>query len=464
MTEGSPDKAGRRLILATLSGGAGDPSYRPLHLDPAVYNVYLCNAAVVWGVMFDPRAGDSIVAKDAFNYVGKVDYERVAATPTTAPASAPVTGTVVLPGVDGTVVDFGHRSDLLLMAAYGPSVDNKTNSVLYAARGDGSRALPIYWTTGTLVSAALSPDDRYALVVDAQAQQDPAGKAIVSALLLALDDTGSGPPPRPVTIRQITMGGVYSGADLGTAVAGRLSISAVFLEKGMFANKLLLAWYDGSPAGTTRIRLVDVAHPLEALCETGIDLDNQGFLPVLEQANGRTLLLFNEGFDLMGGASKPREIDLRMLQADTRTDGATETTTVTARSYQMLLPEWDSTSGSFPYLSNIMLHGNSLIYQIETYDYSSGRITYKTYEIPVASAQGPAAQPTLLAGITLRPAVPDGQDVALGGVMGAAAYAYRDAQGTLHARAYDADVDVPLDKGVGAIVKLNATTYYKVLH
>jgi len=130
------------------------------------------------------------------------------------------------------------------------------------------------------------------------------------------------------------------------------------------------------------------------------------------------------------------------------------------------VPQGGVKYGDIRYLSNPTLRGDNVIYQTEIVDESSGQMSHNAYSIPVDSAhdqQGTSIQPMPLFNSVLPAGPPGWIDDARSGIAGTGAYAYIDAQGTLHARSYDADVDVPLEKGVGPVVQLNANTFEKSL-
>ncbi len=197
LTEGLSDKAGRRLIMATFPGSAGEPGFVSLQFDPVSSNFYICGDDGVWGLRYSPTTSEPVTAKGLFNNVS-LSYEKLGEQ-TTGQVGREVRGsvthrvaTVVMPGTDGIVADFGHNGNKLLLAAHGPHLNNIASTQLYLTEADGSDQRVVFSTTGSLVSALLSPDDQYALVISSQPLESPAGQALVVATLLTLD--GAAPP------------------------------------------------------------------------------------------------------------------------------------------------------------------------------------------------------------------------------------------------------------------------------
>ncbi len=463
IAQGSPDKVGRRLVMAELSGESGDPKFVDLQLNPMDYNFYVCGNAGVWGIRYDPGISDTIIAKGILDGFSPT-YEATA--PQATGRGTDVVAPVATPGTDGVVADFGHggtAADELLLAAHGTRADNKSGTELYLAGADGSHPRLVFSTGGTLVSAILSPDDRHALVVASEAPANLAGSLAVNAILLTLD--GSVPPR---TLERISLDDASAAYNIPSPLAGRLSLSGVFLENGAFKNKLLLSWAEGSPATGVRIRLLDIANPDNILTEATVPDEQIGVLPVVESPDGRTLLLYEQDAAPTPVAGKSPTVYLEVLQAEAGTGD------VKANSFNVPLPATNTSSDSTPYFMNPAVRGSNLVYSVETF--TTMPETTSAYSLPLAdlgdqnSDEGRrtdigAAQPLQLFS-HIWPATqsigdPGPEPVS---VSGPGAYAYTDSNGTLHAHLYDAAGDISLEPGVGTIFELNASYFYKVLH
>ncbi len=472
--QGSPDKAGRALVIATLLGGSGDPTYSTLHLNPADYNYYICNRQGVWGLRYLPSNTNPIVPSSAFGSASMV-YEPISALGT-AP-KGPITATVVMPGTGGMVVDFGRDTGLLLLAARGASIDGKSATNLYVTAGDGGNARLVFSTTGALLSAKISPDEHHALVVTAQAPASSAApgaqaiddKMVVSAALVSLDRSGQDAPP--TTLLTVSMNALMDAGGMPYLVGGGLTMNGVFLEQGAFKDTLLLAWRDPTAPTQARLRLVDVSHSWKTLYDGAIDYSNFGYVPQLAVEDGQAIFIYSLGVVPTVETGKQPTAGVTMLSAQTRkeADGTTPSTTVTAANLALPLPQegiggtGTGTSDS-EFISNPALVGSNLIY--DTSAYTADQFVDNVYSIPISQAQqhgGVTAQPLLVHTSSFPLADQTLADEAQRGTAGPGAYAYVDAQHTLHAHLYDADVEVVLESGIEAIFPLTPPGYENVL-
>jgi hypothetical protein len=294
--------------------------------------------------------------------------------------------------------------------------------------------------------------------VASEAPANLAGSLAVSAILLTLD--GSIPPR---TLQRISLDKDSAAYNIPSPLAGRLSFSGVFLENGVFKNKLLLSWSEGSPVTGIRIRLLDVANPDNILTEADMPDEQVGVLPVVESPDGRSLLLYEQDAAPTPVAGKPLTVYLEVLQAETGTGK------VKANGYNIPLPPANASSDSTPYFMNPTVRGSNLIYSVETF--TTMPETTSAYSLPLAdpsdqnSGGRGAAQPLQLFS-HIWPATQSIGDTGPEpvGVPGPGAYAYTDSSGTLHAHLYDAAGDISLEPGVGTIFELSASYFYKVLH
>lgn len=426
--EGNPDKAGRRLVMATLPGVVSDDlKFDTLQLDPASYNFYVCGDNGVWGARYDPSTVEPILLKGLFNNVS-LTYEEPGQQ--FLAKGKPV----AMPGTDGRVADFGHKGDSLLIAAHGQGPSDKTDSKLYFARGDGTDGRIVFSTTDDLVSAALSPDDRYALVVSAQPIASPSfrytGDVIVSATLLTLD--GSSPP---TLLQKISLHGDDSpNVDpILQMVRDRLSISSIFLEEGAFKNRLLLGWSKGT---SVEIWLLDPSHPQVPLADTSMDYTQGGVIAVVEQPDTQTLLLYNLAAAPIPATGPTATASLLMLQADAHSGE------VTASACNVPLPQAEPGTQGTAYFMSPTLRGDNLVYRVDTHFDMRETYDYNVYSISLSGQ----AQPARIFGgqwSALQSVKSIGQPLSF---PGPSAYTYMDAEGNLHARLYTSTVDVTLEK------------------
>jgi hypothetical protein len=454
--EGSPDKAGRRLIMATLPDGSGELKFDNLQLDPVDFNFYVCGDDGVWGLRYDPSTAEPIIIKGFFNNVS-LAYDKPG-------QQATGKGTqVVMPGTDGRVADFGHSGDTLLIAAHGRGGTDMTDSQLYFARGDGSEARLVFSTTDDLLSAVLSPDGRYALVVSAQpivlSSFTYSGQVIVSAILVTLD--GSAPPSLLQKV-SIHSAGTPSLDTIRSMLRDRISISGVFLENGAFENKLLLAWSDFDTSSNARVWLLDPSNPHVLLADTSVDYAQTGVIPVIEQPDGRTLLMYNLGAASPPATGRTTVAGLVTLQADAGTHY------VTINTYKVPLPRADPGSEGAAYFMNPTLRGTNLIYRVDTHFDMRETYDYNVYSLPLAPAledgkYSNATQPQKIFGGTWSAMRAMSRARPQLEFAGPGAYAYTDGDGTLHAHLYDSDVDVTLERDSGNQIAFNANDYFKVL-
>ncbi|MGA7731781.1 MAG: hypothetical protein WCD37_10990 [Chloroflexia bacterium] len=472
ISQGSPDKVGRRLVMAALSGGITSfvldgVEFVDLQLNPVDYNFYICGDAGVWGIRYDPRVSEKVIARGRFDGFTPT-YEKI------APQAGGMSGTVarvVMPGTDGVVADFGHEGggvgtgnggDKILLAAHGPGADNQAGTHLYFADADGSGPSLVFSTTDTLISALLSPNDRHALVVASQEIESPTGKALVVAILLTLDGTA---PPK--LLQKISVDDDTNSPGISPVLAGRLTITGVFLESDAFKNKLLLGWSRGELALGVRLRLLDVSNPDRVLVETDMPYEQTGVLSVVEQPDGRTVLLYNQGVAATTVAGKPLTAYLKMLRVEVGSDN------VKVGSYSVPVPVSSTSGQSTPYFMNPTLRGDYLVYSVEAF--TTMPESSSSYSLLLrgwggdkggvgGSIQGQSVQPIQVFSRSWPARQSVGDAGPEWGVAGPGAYAYTDSQGTLHAHLYDAQVDVTLETGVGTILALNANYFYKVLY
>ncbi|MBF6611697.1 MAG: hypothetical protein IVW55_01035 [Chloroflexi bacterium] len=446
MPQGSPDKVGRRLVMDTLS--SGEQLVVKLQFSPLDYNFYICGQNGVWGLRYDPSISETPIAKGILNSFTWT-YEEVGGK--VAP--------VVIDSTRGTVADIGQGGagghDMLLFARR-ISPDNKAaGTQLYLAGADGSNPRFVYTTTIPIISALLSGDGKHALVVEAQPIEG-INKATVAASLLTLD--GSVPP---ITLQKVPLGGFTDSSGMSSLLTGQLSISGVFLQKGAFKGKLLLGWANGTPASSVTVWLLDVSDPGKPLVEATIPYAHTGSLPVLEGIDGSAMLLYNQGVPAVPVGDKWPAASLLVLRA------VAGTNKVEASSYSVPVPLNDTSSDSTPYFMNPTLRGANLVYSVETFSTMPDSSSVYSLTLPDKASTGQVGEPGQPVQIFSR-TWPAGRIFGKGGansgVAGPGAYAYTDNVGALHAHQYGANVDVQLEKGVGAIFALNSDEISEIMH
>jgi hypothetical protein len=456
ITQGLPDKVGRRVMLATLPKGGEAPKFESLQFNPVDYNFYISGEAGVWGIRYTPGMPDTVISK------GTVDgfdptYEVV---PSKTTGSAPSFGglsAVTMPGADGVVADFGHKSieggDVLLLAAHAPGTKSNPVTQLFLTRADGSEQRVVFSTTDLLISAQLSPDDRHALVVTSAMVEmaGPTQRQSVTAILLTLDGTA---PPRQ--LQKIMVDLPFGLAGSSAMLASDLTISGIFLDNGAFSNTVLLGWVDNKSGPDVMVRLLDVSNPDKVLAETSIPYAQLGVLTVAEQTDGRSLVLYNQGAPPLNQESSPLSTVVEALMVEAGSDK------ITASIYNVPLPQGIAPSGSTPYLMSPSLHGNNLTYTVEAF--TTHPETSEIYSLDLAGASAQGGELRQISSSTWSSSQANGRTWPAPSVAGPGDYGYVDAGGTLHAHAYDSEADASLETGIGNIFVLTANYFYKVLH
>jgi len=341
----------------------------------------------------------------------------------------------------------------LLLAAHAPGTNSNPVSQLFLTRADGSEPRLVFSTTDLLVSAQLSPDDRHALVVTSAMVEmaGPTQRQSVAAFLLTLDGTA---PPRQ--LQEIQVNAPFGSAGSAAMLASDLTVGGVFLENGAFSNKLLLGWVDNTSGADVRIRLLDASNPDKVLAETSIHYGQIGVLRVVEQTDGRAIVLYNQGIPPTYQTGSPPSTLLEVLRAEPGTGK------IEASSYNIPLPQGIAPDESTQYLMNTSLHGNDLIYTVEAF--TTQPETSETYSLDLAAPGAQASRPAEITSSTWSSSQANGRTWPPPSVAGPGAYGYVDLVGTLHAHAYDAQADVSLETEVGNIFTLSSNYFYKVLH
>jgi len=234
-----------------------------------------------------------------------------------------------------------------------------------------------------------------------------------------------------------------------------MSISGVFLEGATLRNKLLLGWSEGT---SIRIQLIDPSDPQEFLLgDTSIDYAQTGVLPVLELPHSSTLLLYNQGDPPRPGAGQTLTAKLWTLPVVIQDGKATYP--VTAISRNVPIPQAEPGTKGTAYFMSPAMRTSNLIYRVETHFDLRESYDYNVYNLSLVSVK----QPVRIVGGTLsamQTGMSAGPSLSFAGPY---AYAYTDSLSMLHARLYESDLDVTLQRAGEMRIAFNANDYVKVL-
>jgi hypothetical protein len=443
MPEGSPTMKGRRLMSVRLAAApAGSqsatraaPQFDSLSLNPADYNQYICGDAGVWGARYNRFAKEIDIPKSS---LGSQTYTYEA-------FGSALTSTVAFAGGQGTVVDLGKRGHRVLLAGYGQPQDNSAVQQLYVASPDGSNPRVVYSTTGVIIDAALSPDERRVLVISAQ----PSGQA-ATQLTADLIDEESALPRKTVARAIIDM---PFGPDVGRSLLGWLEVSGVFLQRGVFQGKLLVTWPNGNKVSLV---LLDPAQPEVPLLATNIDEAVRSYIVVYESPDGATLILKDRARSFSGLSNQAAVSYVTVIRAGPGATANESIKSATIGNYGIALgPGARARYGRPLSLQDLALRNDCLIYETQTR--SRDRQGLLAYLLPLADLGKPSANPTQLLNISTPPGRGQNTGLSLQRHYGLSMFAYTDNVGTLHARLYTSgsDLDLALEKDIGPIYTLN---------
>jgi hypothetical protein len=433
ITEGSPEKQGRHLMVATLSSDRTHASFASLTLNPADYNTYVCGEAGMWGERYGLEPSGLKIGVDTLYNFSALAYEAF---------NSPITSSLSLPGPSAVVADLGRGGRRVLLAAFGSGAGGKHNTEVSLAGPDGSSPTVIYTTTGLLINALLSPDERYAFVVAAELPPHPSvptDRLVVSGKLLDLQ--GHAPP---VELAQMST----SEGPTPYNLSGRFSMGGAFLAGGILRNKLLVGRAEGE---SIKLLLIDPQSPGQVLAQASINPRNANIVPILEQSDGQTAILYSQDGFSSQAQDKPPSADVLIFHMQSQGGGVTVTT------HSIPLATDGSPNGTTPFLYSVLLHGTDLIFALNGVGASGvGSMTdrqqsYSVYSLPVGGEGKSSPQPAEIFRYTLP--VVGGGPLSVPFFLGPNALGYTDAGGMFHVQPYDVSIDTPLGRDIGNIIQ-----------
>ena len=427
-TPGFPDLAGRQLMAASFREGSG-PVFHKLALDPARYNYYVQGEAGVWGIRFPTRAEMSIpvMPVQGFPEGFELGYEEY---------GSGITSTLRI-AHNMAVTDLGATGKHMLVAQLDREAEDRGRVRLYVAGPDGSQPRLVYTTTSGIKNARFSPDERYVLVITVDHIEEERGR--MAAVLV---DLQSDAPPRTLVENDAV---VYFG-DTWMHVDQAMGVSASFLYKGYFKNKLLVAstlWDAAARGYATDIRLIDLEQPNWTIGIAHLPSDGQSGsgVPIFEHGDGNALVIHSSSYGRSYLPRTPVTTSLSIARFEPSQVPYTYLP-VQPLSYERVFLASPQDSGYRPNFSNFMVRGKDLIYSVDTaYNtvFTSTFYSVPTFELGKKEPERKEVLSfTRLGDNGARPSV----------VMGPGMFAYVDESNALHARTYDGGVDVVLERGV----------------
>lgn len=442
------DKEGRRLMVAILDGERANVTFEALQFNPEDYAYYMAGDEGVWGLHYRRPSELLSIPKGMFGDMGS-DYQAFGSS---------ITRAVALIGSDGVIADLGKRGNTTLLVGRSDSKADGDTVGVYAAGPDGSNPRQVFSTTGTVVSAILSPDEQRAVVIAAEPDGSSSTDRIrVSAKMLDLAGTHW-----PVKIVETSLPGRYGYANINSSLAERFSMSTVFLEKGAFEGKLLIGWLEGA---VVELRLLDISTPggtmlTRTIWRTSFSatrLTSGPSITAVEQTDGQTLILYDQSRPLERGARSAMMVEMKMFRVGEGGEVVVSEHVIPSPGFEEAIR-----SDTAPYLSRPFVRGDWLVYAIfGVVDRQNWQQEYKVYSLPLTDMGKSSPRPRQVFGEALDLQSIYGQQ---GGVVaGPRALAYVDKGGKLHARLYSSDVDVILEERVDFIRPLDTNYFYKVL-
>lgn len=410
--EGSPEKEGRRLMLASVEGE--QVRFTPLAFDPADYHFYRVGERGVWALKYvreSSAQGDAMPRRTMQGFADfRVDYQGL---------GSPTVATLHTPSQGWTIADFSGDGDHFLLADLSQAQSPNPASRLYIAHsGRGDRRL-IYTYPGDLGSAHLSPDGRWVLVT-AFTRED---RFFETASIVLLETRGQS---SPVVLAQKRIGGgemVYPP-----------SLAAGFQRDGPLAGKVVVA--DRNYRRDTTFSVIDPAAPGKPLAVVKTDertYSKDVIWAYADEGEEEAALVWRSP-----GVVVRREGRYIILNA---TKMVPQTETHTAR----VLVSDDADDG---HISLTGVKGSNLLFQvIGNSAAGSGERPLSIYSVPMQALEGEETKATLIY------KVPPERDFVLlgsGVYYGPGMLAYTQ-EGELHARTYDGKFDVKLESGVTAL-------------
>ncbi|MDQ6692937.1 MAG: hypothetical protein M3014_00725 [Chloroflexota bacterium] len=440
------NKAERHIVLARLSDDRKQAGFLNLHLVPGGDHAYVFGELGVWTLSHYGSPADSPGINGWKYGAGSFVYEVYGGNP--------VTGTLAITAGDIGIMDVGRHAGRMLVAAGGQMENNRLISRVYATEPDGGKATALYSTAGTLISAQLSPDEHYALIVSAEQDAAAPERLALTANLFDLKPgSRSQGKNAPVIAAQTVVAGTHASGDMAARLGSDFHLGALFLDDGAFKGKLLLGWVEGS---SMKLRLVDPSNAQAPLAETSVKYLNTAYykapvnMQAVVQSDGQTLLVYNLAQPLAQASNAPGEpftTLVKLFRAPIQKGD------VEVSDYEISLPQSYVPSDKVPYLSDVVFSDAGLVYEITT------GIDLTVYGLPVSRTyKTTPAPPTRVLTIPLYSV--QGSGVPIYGLKGPRALAYLDNENVLHVRPYNAETDVALESGVSSMVSSPATNFY----
>jgi hypothetical protein len=442
------EKEGRRLMVATLDGEHANVTFEPLQFTPTLYEYYIVGDTGVWGLHFRRPSTLLSMPKGMFGDMG-ADYQAFGNS---------ITRAVALIGSDGIIADLGRRGNTTLLVGRSGSKADGDRVGVYAAGPDGSNPRQVISTTGTVISASLSPDEQSAVIITAE----PEGNSSTDRLRVTakvLDIAGA---RWPATIAETTLPRRYGYANINSSLAERFSMSAVFLERGGFEGKLLVGWLEGD---VVKVHLYDTSTPngiieLRAISQMTFAATRRVYGPaitVMEQTDGKTLILYDGGHPLERGPRGLMLAEMKMFRAAKNGEVIVSEHSIPSPGFEEAIR-----SETAPHISSPLVRGDRLVYTIfGVVDRQAWQREYKVYSLLLEDIDKATPRPRQVFGETIDLQSIYGQQGRV--KLGPSAVAYVDKGGKLHARLYNSDVDVILEESVDFVRPLDTSYFYKVL-
>lgn len=427
---GMPQLAGRRLVAASFQGDAG-PSFYKLNLDPTRYSYFITTRSGVWGIrqlQFElaiPGLHPSLQLQGLFGK-SEIAYEAHGSNITSTISIAPNMG----------LVGFGEEGKHVLLAEFDPQAPGLGALKLYAAGPDGSQARLVYTTTGTIRSARLSPDERYVLLTIVEHITEGSGK--MAAVLVDLESNAQ-------TRTLVTADARVSRTQSAMFVNGESGLSAAFLRRGYFANKIAVTI--NSVGQGTEIRLIDPNHPewSRTLARAPVEgnASRPTYIPIYQQADGKALVInMSSGVESTFVTRGPITVSLAIVQVDPPLAQWTYLP-VRATTYKGVVLTQEGKLDYRRDFAIMQVAGDRLVYGARFIDVSGYTTTF--YSVPLADLGKKEPSLTEVFSVTRSENRPPPYTSWMAGEN---MFVYTDEQHALHVRTYDGALDLVLERGV----------------
>lgn len=440
LAPGDPTLAGRRLMAASFQDSSG-PQFHQLSLAPERYNFYVAAEAGVWGIRIPPPKGSIAPIMPAEGWLPgyEIDYEAYGSSLTSTISIAP----------NMVVTDLGAKGRHVLLAELDRLAPDRGRARLYLAGPDGSQPRLVYTTTSAIKNARISPDERYALVITVDHIEEARG--VMAVVLLDLE--GKAPPRTLVENSDV----VYA-SDTWQHINETLGVSATFLYRGYFSSKVLFAvtsWDFHAQRYVTNVKMIDLEHPDWSLSVAQMPAEGQRGrgLRVYEQADGKALVIYANADRTPYLPGTPVTSTLSIIKyAERQAPYTYVPVQVVDSPYAFLAPP--QRSGLRPNFSSFMVAGERLVYRADSVYYSDYTTTLYNLPLSELGKKEPTRTAVFSATWTTNGAPPQ-SCIAVPSM-----FVYTDEGNVLHARTYDGDIDVVLERGVSFLRSNSNSSYY----